>query len=199
MSSSGKYHTFLDAKILEDQAAKAKRELKVFLAGPYINVLEPNTSADNTSCAASIARFALYHSLDGQGTLVLLGEHERLKDAADASFAGLNNATLYERKIILDRDVDAVIIFPSSPGSFLEFGDWANDEIIGSKLLVLIDAQYEEHKNYLNLGPVLLAKTVGAQVNYIAYDDHTAIGETVSVFLEQIVAKQNVARLYGRR
>ena len=199
MSSEARHHRFLDVKILEAKAEEARRELKVFLAGPYIDVKKPATAKENSSSNASASRFALYKTLSDQGVLVILGEHERLKEFGEVTFKDNNNAVLFERKMILNKDIDAVIIFPSSPGSFLEFGDWANDKNITRKLLVIIDAQYEKDINYLNLGPVPMARTVGAKVEYVDYEDHSKINEIVVKFMENIVSLQNIESSYGRR
>lgn len=196
MTSNAKYDGFIDARVLEAQAEKAENEKKVFLAGPYIDV-KKNAAANNGSTAAS-ARFATFKALKKKGNVVILGEHKRLTEVGAIKFEDQNNAVLFERNIIVGKRIDAVIIFPSSPGSFLEFGDWANDPNIGKKMLVLLDKKYEKHENYMNLGTARLAQDVGAQVTHIDYTDHKLILENVEMFMRKISATQNREKIYGR-
>ena len=198
MSSNTDYHAFLDSQILKEKAEMALIELKVFLAGPYIDVTKSKAHPDNSQNHSSAARFSLYQDIKKLGNMVILGEHKRLEAVADVKFPAQNNAAIFERNMIVKDDIHAVIILPSSPGSFLEFGDWANDPKIGKKLLVIIDQQYEEHINYLNLGPARLARDVGAEVVYIDYKDHTALLERTTEFLEKIVSARNREKIYGR-
>ena len=199
MTTSSKFNAILDSQELLDKAEEALRELTVFLAGPYIDITRSKTDAVNEVSTASRARFAVYKAMEEKGTTVILGEHERLEKIAKVKFPHMNNAVIFERNIIVKKSVDAVVIFPSSPGSFLEFGDWANDSTIGCKLLVLLDQKYESELNYLNLGPALLAKEVGADVHYISYDDHDEINTKVESFLQKIITRQNMEEMYGRR
>ena len=125
MTSNVKHHAFLDAQILEAKAEKALKEQRVFLAGPYIDISKPADDHVNMGSTAAAARYSVFKSLEKNGTLVVLGEHKRLAELAAVEFGAQNNAAIFERNMIVKNSIDAVIIFPSSPGSFLEFGDWS--------------------------------------------------------------------------
>lgn len=190
------YEKFIDAEVLFEQAEKARRSLNIFLAGPFIDVNEAETHANNTSSAAAIARYAIYQHLKSEGNNVLLGEHKRLEEPSKVKFGKNSNAVLFERSIIRNKKVDAVILLPSSPGSFLEFGDWANSETIGKKLFVIVDKQYEKDVNYLNLGTVKLAIHKRAVVRYLDYNNIDELKTNIKEYLDDIVAKQNMDKEY---
>jgi hypothetical protein len=59
---------------------------------------------------------------------------------------------------LLADSVDAIVLIPESPGSFAELGAFANDELLRSKLICIVDKKYKKDKSFINQGPLRLAK-----------------------------------------
>lgn len=59
---------------------------------------------------------------------------------------------------LLADSVDAIVLIPESPGSFAELGAFANDEILRSKLICIVDKKYKKDKSFINQGPLKLVK-----------------------------------------
>lgn len=171
----------LDQEKFRNAARAAGLERVVFLAGPYIETAKsPRKNAKNQ---AAVLRYKLYHALEGEGWIVTLGEYERLIEAADPLLGDHNNAALAEISHARSAETDAIIMLPSSPGSFLELGAFSNIEEICIKMLVIVDAQYREHKNYMNSGPIKAAQDNRADVRFIDYADFDTCWEAVEAFV----------------
>lgn len=182
---------------LMDQAKRALEIHSVFLAGPYINVDEDAEHGDNNATPASRLRYKLYTDFEKAGCTVYLGEDEDLRRRGEKNYGRLSNPVVFERHKIKN-DLDCLIVLPSSPGSFCEIGDWASDNNICSKMLVLIDQKYEGHNNYINLGVMKYAVNNKATVQYIPYDDFAAVSAICNEFIDLIAAKKRVDELYDR-
>jgi len=59
---------------------------------------------------------------------------------------------------LLADSVDAIVLIPESPGSFAELGAFANDELLRSKLICIVDKKYKKDKSFINQGPLRLVK-----------------------------------------
>lgn len=161
----------LDQETYQNAAASAGLQLKVFLAGPYIETTgrKPGRGENNK---AKRLRYDLYHRLDDFGWVVTMGEYENLINAANSLFGSRNDAANAEL-LHAKQSTDAIVILPSSPGSFLELGVFAMHPDVCQKMLIIIDQKYEnDAPNYLNTGPIPGATKKGAIVKFIDYDDH---------------------------
>lgn len=159
----------LDQEKFRNAARAAGLQRVVFLAGPYIETAK--SPRKNTRNTAAVLRFKLYHALEEQGWIVTLGEYERLIDAADPLLGDHNNAALAEISHARSAETDAIVMLPSSPGSFLELGAFSNIEAICTKMLIIVDAKYRDHKNYMNSGPIKAAQNNHADVQFIDYSN----------------------------
>lgn len=178
------------------RAAEAKQiELTVFLAGPYIDPTKRPGRAKKHIAAR--LRYHLHGTMTDKGHTVTLGEYEKLYDAQAELLGDLNDAAFSE--IGHSRDfADAIVMLPSSPGSFSELGAFALYGEICEKMLVIIDSQYEEHKNYMNLGPVIGAKNIGAEVAFINYENLEECSKSVEEFLTQRLYRKATKRYLPR-
>lgn len=179
-----------------DAAERAEERISVFLAGPYINIAKTDRHKDNKSSDATKLRFKLYHALTELGYSVYLGEDVELRENGDKHYGAHANAVVYERHYII-KHTDAVIVLPSSPGSFCEIGDWAPAEEICKKMLLVIDQAHKRKVNYINSGIVRFAKKNGAEIEYHKYRSHDVVLETCTRFLDEIAATKRVRKLYG--
>ncbi|MCZ7850666.1 MULTISPECIES: hypothetical protein [Agrobacterium] len=160
----------LDQEKFRNAARAAGLQRVVFLAGPYIETAKPPRR--NSTNKAAVLRYKLYHALEAEGWIVTLGEYEKLIDAADPLLGDHNNAALAEISHARSVDTDAIIMLPSSPGSFLELGAFSHLEDICIKMLIIVDAKYRDHKNYMNSGPIKHAQNNHADVQFIDYANY---------------------------
>lgn len=181
-----------------DKAARAAEEFDVFLAGPNIIPDEPKDSRINIANKASILRYFLYHELISRGHIVYLGEDDALRETGVAEYGPLNNAVIYERHYI-QKHSDAVIVLPSSPGSFCEVGDWASQKEMCEDMLIVVDKQYMGKPSYINDGVLKFASMNSATVEYHQYEDLDGILMVCDTFMEKVAAKIRIEKLYGRR
>lgn len=156
--------------------------LNVFLLGPYIRV-DQKKSACKSKCLGTRLRHSLYWDLYHQYD-VFLGEFKELTSSTVSIYGrSKNNSSLAEIHYA-QKEMDAIVILPSSPGSFVEFGSFLVYEDICKKMLVIIDAQYKDEKSYISEGAVPMAKYNGAKVLHLCYkNDVGKCKEKVSDFI----------------
>ncbi|WP_146086582.1 hypothetical protein [Ciceribacter selenitireducens] len=172
----------LDQEAFQNAATAAGLQFKVFLAGPYVETTgrKPGRGAVNK---AKRLRFALYHRLTEFGWVVTMGEYPNLIEAANPLLGARNNAASAEL-LHAKHSTDAIVMLPSSPGSFLELGAFALHADVCQKMLIIIDKKHENDKpNYLNTGPIPGAKKKGAEVMFIDYDDQDSCWAAVENFV----------------
>ena len=154
-----------------------------FIAGPYIEVEKvPNAKSSNT---AKILRYELINQLRDDGWIITLGEYQELINDSKQIFGKSHNTLLAELSHVIDDNVHAVIMLPSSPGSFLELGTFCRIEEICKKMLIVVDKKYkpESKKSYLKSGPLEEAKGNYAEVEYISYSNIKECTKVVSAFI----------------
>ena len=174
--------------------------LHVFLLGPYIEVGLQESICDSP-CSNTQLRHSLYWYLFGRYN-VYIGEFPELTSSTKPYYGRENNPSLaeihYARNVI-----DAVVILPSSPGSFVEFGSFLVYKDICKKMLVVIDAKYEDCKNYVNVGAVPMAKNNGATILYLNYkDDVDECKDRVRSFIRKKSTERfnkNISRVRGEK
>ena len=152
-----------------------------FLAGPYIEI-ENEPSSDEYFSAKRL-RFYLYHRFTKVGWNMSLGEYQKLIDKSDMKFGKHSNTLIAERDHVKDKGVHAVIMLPSSPGSFLELGSFCSDDEICSKMLIVVDECYKCQKSFLSTGPLKEAERRGTSITYIKYTDLDYCAKVVSDFV----------------
>ncbi|KJG06322.1 hypothetical protein UB33_10180 [Photobacterium angustum] len=80
------------------------------------------------------------------------------EDIFDDLLAGPGQHSLLHLENILADCVDAIVLFPESPGSFAEIGAFSNDPRLAQKLIVLSNKIYKSNKSFINYGPYRLIK-----------------------------------------
>lgn len=100
------------------------------------------------------------------------------EDLFEDLLAGQGQYSLLELENILADSVDAIVLFPESPGSFAELGAFSNNEKLARKMVVLINNKYKSDKSFINYGPVRLVRKskVGKVLNFNDNDFDTALG-----------------------
>ncbi len=97
------------------------------------------------------------------------------EDIFDDLLAGPGQHSLLHLENILADGVDAIVLFPESPGSFAEIGAFSNNPRLAQKLIVISDKNYKSQKSFINYGPYRLIREskTGAVLhcNYKDLDD----------------------------
>lgn len=194
-SVAGEYHVsannppghierLLDATKYQNAAKSSGLSITAFLAGPYIETTgKKPTSAKKNS--AKRLRMDLYNRLTNSGINVTMGEYKKLIESTSPLFGTRTNAALAEIAHAKD-STNAVIMLPSSPGSFLELGAFAVIESICRKMLILIDKKYEnDDLNYFNSGPIISAQNNGSIIVFADYDNHDICWTHVEKFITE--------------
>lgn len=92
----------------------------------------------------------------------------------DDLLVGQGKHSLLTLENILAESVDAIVLFPESPGSFAELGAFSNNEALARKMIVVSDSKFKNEKSFINYGPNRLVKSSGTgKVIYIKYNDLT--------------------------
>lgn len=173
----------LDQEALSNAALALGVQLKVFLAGPYIETSgkPPRIGEKNK---AKRLRFNLFRRLTDHGWIVTLGEYKELINAS-APILGSRNDAANSELIHAKKHANAIIMLPSSPGSFLELGAFSLYEDVCSKMIIIVDKKHEkDNANYFNTGPLTGARNKGALVHFIDYDDQISCWKEIDKFLE---------------
>jgi hypothetical protein len=157
--------------------------IKVFVAGPYI---EKTWSAEQRAAqpAAAILRITLIEEIEAMQHVVVIGEHRGVLEVGDARLRSRSSPLVTE--IALAREADAIVVIPSSPGSFSELGSWVMKEELCRKMLILADVAYKDRPGYVNLGVYKTAMDQSAKLIWIDYGDGKAALAEVSAHLDNI-------------
>lgn len=92
----------------------------------------------------------------------------------DDLLVGQGHSLLTLESVLAD-SVDAIVIFPESPGSFAEIGAFSNDDRLRNKLICFANSRFQRNKSFINYGPLRLIKSSRsgtlAHINYDDFDD----------------------------
>lgn len=157
----------------------------MFVAGPYIKgTWTPEELALKSESARLrlilhdyIKNELLYLPVIGEhrGTIELGEEHLRTK------------ATVVHTEFhLVENQCQAIVILPSSPGSFSELGAWSRNPKICRKMLIVADIRHKDEQGYVQMGVFKLAMDRGAQLFWMDYNDPEPIKRMVEEFLSEI-------------
>ncbi|MFM5033542.1 retron St85 family effector protein [Aeromonas media] len=105
------------------------------------------------------------------------------EDIFDDLLAGQGQYSLLTLENILAESVDAIVLFPESPGSLTELGAFSNNAQLAAKTIVLSDKKFEKKKSFINYGPYRLIKESGTgKVFHIKYDDLNHDTEKTAIY-----------------
>lgn len=178
----------LVAKVVEQQVYIPSKSNKtaVFLCGADINDI---TKARHkmASLLASKKRFEIFYP----------------EDIFDDLLVGQGHSLLALESILAD-SVDAIVIFPESPGSLAEIGAFSNDEKLRNKTVCFANKKFQKHKSFINYGPLRLIKSSKtgtlSHINYEDFDDPAKserVYDTLSDGIRKIKAHNPTRRHIG--
>lgn len=154
--------------------ASITRPLRVFVAGPYI---ERGWSPEERAERAHAARRRIDLIEHVEGVLqhqAILGEHRGVAEIGEKRLRSRASAAATELKLVRD-NCDAVVILPSSPGSFCELGTWSIYKDVCEKMLIIADKQFEAETGYLAVGAFKTACDHGAKLAWVEYQDKDGV------------------------
>eukprot|EP01133_Synstelium_polycarpum_P018996 gene18996-22739_t len=101
---------------------------------------------------------------------------------------------------ILANSVDAIVIFPESPGSFAEIGAFSNDEKLRNKIICFANKKFQRNKSFINYGPLRLVKSSkSGTVAHINYEDIDDSEKSEKIYDELIDALSKIRKLNPTR
>ncbi|WP_447529372.1 retron St85 family effector protein [Vreelandella sp. TE19] len=105
------------------------------------------------------------------------------EDLFEDLLAGQGQYSLLELENTLADSVDAIVLFPESPGSFAELGAFSNNQKLAQKMIVLISNKYKSDKSFINYGPNRLVRnTKTGKVLYYGADELEPSLKSVSFY-----------------
>lgn len=119
-----------------------RKKVSIFLCGADIK----NHETARSKMAAILSHYPRYELLYPE-------------DLFDDLLAGQGQHSLLKLESILADNVDAIVLFPESPGSFAEIGAFSNNEKLAQKMIVLSNKKYKSNKSFINYGPYRLIKS----------------------------------------
>jgi len=69
------------------------------------------------------------------------------------------NFDLLSLENMLAESVDAIIVLPESPGSFVELGAFTNNSNLARRVICIQDAKYKKDKSFINSGPLRILRS----------------------------------------
>ncbi|ELL4669152.1 retron St85 family effector protein [Vibrio fluvialis] len=93
----------------------------------------------------------------------------------DDLLAGQGQHSLLELENILANSVDAIVLFPESPGSFAELGAFSSNPNLVNKLICISNKRFEHKRSFINYGPNRLIKA--SQTGKVLHEDYTLIDD----------------------
>lgn len=98
---------------------------------------------------------------------------------------------------ILANSVDAIVIFPESPGSFAELGAFSGNQHLRHKTICVCEEDYKKALSFINVGPIKILRNVKpSRVIYFKYkslSDKTATRALAGKIATQVrsIKKEN--------
>lgn len=152
----------------KDEANRLSEKWNIFVGGPYIDLKKTIKAKINSESDEKKLRFSVLKHFEKIGHTVFAGEDDELKKVGESNYGQHNDAAVYEIHYLL-KHLDAIILFPCSPGSFCELGGWTIYKDICPKMMIIIDKKHFRRKNYINDGVIQLAKRRNATIKYLNY------------------------------
>jgi hypothetical protein len=173
------YVGFMDKKLSDQDLEKVakiiakiifvprnEKKLTVFLCGGVVS----NTDNARSKMADIFSGYPRYELLYPE-------------DLFDDLLAGQGQYNLLKLENILANSVDAIVLFPESPGSFAELGAFSNNENLAKKMIVVVNKKFKNDKSFINYGPNRLVKaSKTGKVAYISYEHLSDDNEKYKIY-----------------
>lgn len=174
------------AKIVQERifVPRSEKKVTIFLCGGEIS----NQSNARSKMATIFSKYSRYELLYPE-------------DLFDDLLAGQGQHSLLELENILADSVDAIVLFPESPGSFAELGAFSNNKELAKKMVVVANKKFKSDKSFINYGPNRLIKSSKTgKITNINYDllsdeiEQNRIYKRINDYVTQIKQKHPVEK-----
>lgn len=156
------------AKIVEECifVPRSEKKVTVFLCGGEVS----NQSNARAKMAAIFSNYPRYEILYPE-------------DLFDDLLAGQGQHSLLKLENILADSVDAIVLFPESPGSFAELGAFSNNKKLAKKMVVVANKKFRSDKSFINYGPNRLVRaSKTGKVTNVNYDNISKENEQYRIY-----------------
>lgn len=173
-------------KALSDDEIKAVAKV----VSEYIYKPSRRSKINIFLCGADIgdkgkARYKMAKLLESKGRFELLYPEEVFDDLLMGQ-----GHSLLTLESILANSVDAILIFPESPGSLAEVGAFANDKLLLEKLICISEKKHQKKKSFINFGPLRLIKSSKTgkliYIDYSDFDDEAKRDKVYEMFVHAL-------------
>jgi hypothetical protein len=162
-----------------------KDKFRIFLFGPALRadqvVVEPG-AADPLIEHARFLRYFVAKVLRDAGWVVDFGESLEVREMWTTLRGPVDLGMMeYEHAFAV---CGAIVILPSSPGSFCEMGLFAGSKDISKKTLAVVHADYKEDQGFFRQGLVGVFRSRFGECAYEPYKDKNAVLTAIREFVE---------------
>lgn len=162
-------------------ASASEEQISVLVLGPNTRSRKPG---------AKLRKY-IVDQCDKHKRITVKGEHKSLIQIFEQVAGEFADLCYYE--FDLANRVNALVIIPSSSGSFIELGMFSVLESVCANSLVLFDRNFESHEDsFVKLGAKRAFDNRGGETIYIDYTDKEHAWSLVDKYLQN---KQNNKRL----
>lgn len=168
----------------------------MFLCGPGEIVAKRGTKRKAREDIRSFLKRKIYAEFTQ--CEVKLGEHPGLiKAFRRAAGKAAANLADHELGLAATKQMDLVVIFPCSPGSFAELGMFCMAKKIAPKMVIFFDRQYRHKKSYVRHGPIEAARLRKSRIFFVDYSDRNHIWARVKAVVQQQKGIKRGAKLFA--
>ena len=184
-SAKDRSKTYLVKAIGSLPESVAKERFRIFLFGPALGskqVVRRPSSKAGIEKHARFLRYVIRKALQEERWIVDFGESPELLKAW-ARLRGPIDTGKMEYNHALAA-CGAIVILPSSPGSFCEMGMFATSKDISKKTLAVVHQEYKKAKSFFRRGLVRIFEQREGRCLYESYRDRDAVVNGVLEFVE---------------
>jgi len=179
------------AEVVTKYPIKVDRDkFRIFLFGPFLEqneeVPEPEVGA-TPFIQAKFLRYYVAKSLRDSGWIVDFGENKEILEMWTSVHGPVDVGKMeFDHASVA---CGAIVILPSSPGSFCEMGLFSSSDQISKKTLAVVHAKHKNDESFFRKGLVQVFRSQGGTCEYEHYGDKEAVLNAISEFVQ--------ARLYS--
>jgi hypothetical protein len=180
-----------DSNALLEDAIRAlpltinKQRFRIFLFGPGLKdgeVIAEPAPDEPATVHARFLRYFVATELRAKGWIVDFGESPEILEAWHNIRGPIDPGKMeYDHAFTA---CGAIVILPSSPGSFCEMGLFATSKEISKKTLAVVHAEYQKAPSFFRNGLVRIFQQREGRCIYESYRDKTAIVGWIEEFIE---------------
>lgn len=162
-----------------------KERFRIFIFGPALEVgelVEEPAADESLAKHARFLRYFVAETLKAKGWLVDFGESPGIFESWDKIRGPMDHGKMeFDHALVA---CGAIVILPSSPGSFCEMGLFATSKEISQKTLAVVHSEYKNAASFFRKGLVRIFQQRGGHCVYESYRDKSVAMNAVEEFIE---------------